>query len=269
MATLRYRSILRYVFTVALCLATFVNTAEATETDRDGRLYEASADALGDVEQALERAAGNNRLLLVVLGANWCHDSRALAARLKRPPLASVIAEHYELAMVDVGYLDKGRPVTQRFDVPHFYATPTVLIVDPSTEMLVNAGDRHQWGSAYNIDMEASVQYFEKWPTNDSVAMPDSPELRRLLDDVRAFEQRMAERVANGYAVVGPMLAAVKDGNKPEQFDARWNELRDFRVAVANDVQAIRDDVRLRLSAGEQEIDVDYPSYPPLTWESE
>ena len=62
--------------------------AMSAETDPDGRLFEPSADALADVQQALERAEANDRLALIVVGGNWCHDSRALAARLNRSPLA-------------------------------------------------------------------------------------------------------------------------------------------------------------------------------------
>jgi len=96
------------------------------ETDPDGRLFQPSADPLADVQQALGRAEDGDRLALVVLGANWCHDSRALASRLHSSPLAEVIQQDYELVFVDVGFLDKGRAVTQQFGVPHLYSNSTL-----------------------------------------------------------------------------------------------------------------------------------------------
>ena len=125
-----------------------------------------------DVQQALARADDGGRLALVVLGANWCHDSRALASRLNRPPLAALIQQEYELVFVDVGFLDKGREVVQQFGVPQFYATPTLLIIDPSSGTLINDEDRHMWANAYSIDMPSSVQYFEKWATTEPVPDP-------------------------------------------------------------------------------------------------
>jgi hypothetical protein len=98
---------------------------------------------------------------------------------------------------VDVGFYELDREVLQQFGVAHFYATPTVLIIDPSSRGLVNDEDRHIWGNAYNIEMSSYVEYFQKW----------------------------AERLAAGYAVVGPMLEARVAGNSPEEFDASWNEL--------------------------------------------
>jgi thiol-disulfide isomerase/thioredoxin len=262
---------LRCIVTLAICLGVAVGHARAADTDPEGSEYHPSANALADVQRALDRAEDGDRLALVVLGANWCHDSRALASRLHSPPLAELIQQHYELVFVDAGFLDKGRAVMQQFGVAHYYATPTVLIIDPSSGQVINNEDRHQWGDAYKIDMSTSVRYFEKWLQDDSVADPvvDSAELRRLYAEIDEFEQHLAERVAIGYAVVGPMLEAYKAGNAPEEFDASWNELRNFRVAIPEDIRELRDEARRRLSAGDQDIQVLFPTYPLLSWESE
>jgi hypothetical protein len=87
----------------------------------------------------LDRAGADNRLALVVLGANWCHDSRALASRLHRPPLTELVQQHYELVFVDAGFLDKARAVMQQFGVALYYATPTVLIIDPASGLSLSA----------------------------------------------------------------------------------------------------------------------------------
>jgi len=241
------------------------------DTDPDGRLFQPSVDPLADVQQALGRADDGDRLALVVLGANWCHDSRALASRLHRPPLAELIQQHYELVFVDVGFYEKGRAVVQQFGVAHYYATPTVLIIDPSNRALVNDEDRHIWGNAASIDMSSSVQYFERWATDDSVAdsVVDSTQLQQLYAEIDQFEQQLAERVAAGYAVVGPMLEAYEAGDAPEEFDARWDELRDFRMAIPDDIRELRDEAERRVSEGEEDIQLAFPEYPLLSWESE
>ena len=253
-----------------LCIVTLVMCLGAG-TDPDGRLYQSSVDPLADVQQALSRADDGDRLALVVLGANWCHDSRALASRLHRPPLAELIQQHYELVFVDVGYYDKGRAVLQQFGVAHFYATPTVLIIDPSSGQLINDEDRHIWSNAYNVDMSSSVQYFEKWAMSDPVADPlaDSTQLRQLYAEIDQFEQQLAERVAAGYAVVGPMLEALKAGNKPKEFDASWDELRDFRMAIPDAIRELRDWAQRRVSEGDKDVQLLFPEYPLLSWESE
>ena len=260
----------RLLCIITLAISLLLTVGHAAETDPDGRLFDPSEDALADVEQALDRAGDGDRLALIVLGGNWCHDSRALAARMNRSPLAEVIEQHYEPVFVDAGFLDKGRGVLQQFGVEQYYATPTVLIVDPSTGRLINDEDRHIWANAYNVDMASSVAYFEKWANSAAVAdaPPDSAELRRVYAEIDEFERQLAERVDAGYAVVGPMLEAYKAGNPPENFEASWNELRDFRMAIPDDIRALRDEADRQASEGSEEIRLAYPEYPPLSWES-
>jgi hypothetical protein len=181
-----------------------------------------------------------------------------------------VIQQDYELVFVDVGFYENGRDVVQQFGVPHFYATPTVLIIDPSSGKLLNDEDRHIWSNAYSVDMPESVRYFEKWATSDVVADPlaESAQLRQLYAEIGQFEQQLAERVAAGYAVVGPMLEAYEAGNAPEEFEASWDELRDFRMAIPDDIQALRDEAQRRVSEGEEDIQLEFPEYPLLSWES-
>ena len=69
-------------------------------------------------------------------------------------------------------------------------------------------------------------------------------------------------QVAAGYAVVGPMLEAYKAGNAPEAFDASWNELRDFRMAIPDDIRELRDEAQRRVSEGEKDIQLVFPEYP-------
>ncbi len=259
------------IASLALSLSFTTSTASAAETDPDGRLFDSSTDALADVREALARADDSDRRALVVLGGNWCHDSRALAARLNRAPLAEVIQANYELVFVDVGYLDKGRDVVQQFDVAHFYATPTVLIIDPSTGQMINDEDRHIWSNAYKVDMSSSVEYFEKWAADDAVAelAPDSAQLRALYAEIDQFERQLADRVAAGYEVVGPMLKAYKADNAAEDFEERWNELADFRMAIPGDIRELREEAQRRVAAGENDIRLAFPEYPLLSWESE
>lgn len=259
---------LRYIVTLVLCLGFAAGPIAAAETDHEGRRYPESANPLADVEQALDRAKERDRPLLIVAGANWCHDSRALAARLGQPPLVEIVQDNYELVFVSVGFYEQGRDVMQRFDVPHYYATPTVLIVDPSTGEVINNEDRHQWGNAYNIDMSSSVDYFEKWLDESHAAesVVESAELRQLESEIDEFEQQLADRLVAGYAVVGPMLATEAD-SRPEDYRARWDELRDFRSAIPKAIQELRVEARERVAAGESNIQLTFPNIAPQSWE--
>ncbi|MEM9494918.1 MAG: thioredoxin family protein [Pseudomonadota bacterium] len=135
--------------------------------DDDPRPYDPDRDAMADVDLALEAAAISGRNVLLVLGANWCHDSRGLAAKFQRPELARVLKEGYELVFVDVGQRDRNLDVGARFGVPAIFGTPTVLILSPSARLL-NADTVHDWRTADSKPYDETLQYFEAFsPVRD------------------------------------------------------------------------------------------------------
>jgi hypothetical protein len=256
--------------TLALSLLLWV-TGNLHAAD-SGSLYLPSADAMADVDRAMVSARDADKLVLVVMGANWCHDSRALASRLYQQPLKSLIEEHYETVFVDVGYLDQGREVISSIGPPVYYATPTVLIVDPVSRRLVNADDRHQWGHADTISMEESVDYFVQMSAADRISIraeqDPAGELQELLSAIDSFERLQAERLYAAYRIIGPMLEAYKAGEAPEQFDAYWEEVRAYRMRVPEDIDALRREAKKRVAAGESDIRLNYPEYAKFTGET-
>jgi len=260
---------------LVLASAAWADGETATEAEapamQSGKLYLPAEDPVADLEAKLAAARNSGKRLLVIAGGNWCHDSRALAARLFTPPLESVIDSHYETFFVDVGYLDKGEDVLGMLGIPVYYATPTVLIVDPVSGAVVNAENRHQWGDAASIGMDASVAYFEQYADTSGTAtvMDDGSELQSLLDEIAAFEQAQAARLYRAYEIVGPMLKAYKEGDKDAFSEKIWNAVREYRLQVPLDIEALRSEARTRLNAGETNISLDYPVYPPFSWELE
>ncbi len=246
--------------------ATPVPAGQAENAMRvSGELYQPSDNAMADLASAREAALRSGKRILLVMGANWCHDSRALASRMYQAPLESLIEEHYELVFVDVGYLDKGGEVISSIGPPVYYATPTVLIIDPASGHLVNDGNRHQWGNAYNINMEDSLRYFDQMAVLQTPSEPEDEELVLLLAEIDEFEQVQAQRLYRAYGVVGPMLRAYKEGDAPQNFEESWNEVRDYRMQLALDIEALRTEAFTRVAAGETGIQLVYPEYPEFS----
>lgn len=247
------------------------NTNTVNRPAKAGELYLPSDDSMADVTAVLDAARQSNRLALVIMGANWCHDSRALAERLNTEPLKTVASEYYETVFVDVGYLDKGKEVITSLGPPVYYATPTVLIVDPMNNQLVNAQNRHQWANAYNISMDESVEYFQLMANMDLTTVQGNDEvdltLQELLTEIDAFEDVQANRLYEAYKVIGPMLKAYKEGDKDAFSEAHWNEVRDFRYKIPGDIDALRAEATKRVASGDNNIKLDYPEYVAFSWE--
>jgi hypothetical protein len=131
---------------LALALAGCVSVPAAS-AHPEARLYAPEADAKSDVEGALARAAVSGKRVLLVLGANWCHDSRALAGWLESARFAKLRAAHYEAVFVDVGVPQnsEGRnlDIAARFGLAEVMGTPVLLVLTAQ-------------GRALNLDTAAS-----------------------------------------------------------------------------------------------------------------
>lgn len=230
---------------------------------QEGKLYYPSEDAMADLEATLQKANTANKLALIVFGANWCHDSKALAARMHQEPLQSVLSQNYETLLVDVGNLSRGREVIQSLGVPIYYATPTVLIVDPASRQLLNQGKRNMWGRAASISMQDSVDYFQtiaaKNQSDPVKAQPPSAEQQQLMAEIDAFEQTQAARLSEAYIITGAMLDSDFDQDT-------WGEVGWYRNSLANDLDQLRAEVISRIKAGETDIVLTYPVYPAWSW---
>jgi len=131
--------------------------------DDEPRPYDAKADAHQDVEDVLARALAKDKLAIIAMGANWCHDSRGLAARFEDPDFrARNITPFYELLYVDVGQKNRNIDIAQRFGVEDIVGTPTVFIVTGEGEVL-NLETAPTWRNAASRSEEETAEYFLKF----------------------------------------------------------------------------------------------------------
>ena len=143
------------------------NHAAAHEDHKypEARAYTVSDNAVADVDDAMARAAETNKRALVVMGANWCHDSRALAGWLGTPRFASLIEREYELVFVNVGMPQSGDghnlEVAQRFGINELPGTPNLLVVPPQG-VLVNPETATTWRNAASRSEDAIYEELER-----------------------------------------------------------------------------------------------------------
>jgi len=231
--------------------------------------FHPSDNVMGGVDQALEKAVAEEKQLLVIIGANWCHDTRGLLNRFAEPSLQNILEDHYIVHLVDAGPLSGGIDVAKRFGLPIYYATPTVLIIDPVTQRLMNEADMHQWRDADSLSFDHTQAYFAAYQTggNTQVAGPqDNPKLAELDAMIEEFFVAQSARVERGYGIVGPMAAMAAD-QRPDNFVDLWMELRDLRYRLPDDISAMKADVRTRLANGETGVQPQFPEYPAFSWE--
>ncbi len=128
----------------------------------EARPFDPKANGKAEVEAALSRAKATNRFAIIVLGANWCHDSRVLAGWFATPRFAGMIAARYELVYVDVGYRDRNLDIAKRFGFKALKGTPTVLIVNGNGKLL-NKKDAPRWRNAASRSEDAIYRAFAEF----------------------------------------------------------------------------------------------------------
>ncbi len=128
----------------------------------DATPFVAAADAKSDVAAALSKAKADGKFGLVVMGANWCHDSRALAGYFETDRFRRLLADNYSLVYVDVGMKDKNLDVAKNFGLAGIEGTPTVIVTAPSGKVL-NLEDAPTWRNAASRSGEEIYAYFAQY----------------------------------------------------------------------------------------------------------
>jgi thiol-disulfide isomerase/thioredoxin len=129
----------------------------------EAKLYDPSADARVQTNVALTRAAINNKQVIIVMGANWCHDSISLAGWFETPRFKDMLGPLYEIVYVDVGEPQTGHgrnlDIAKRFGAKSIKGTPTVLILS-SEGKLLNKKDAPSWRNAASRSEDVIYTYF-------------------------------------------------------------------------------------------------------------
>ena len=103
----------------------------------EASLFDETRDAGADVDAALAQGAVEDKITLVVMGANWCHDSRALAGWFTTDDdLSAVLDRSFVVSYIDVGQKNRNIDIAQRFGIESIVGTPTMVMVDPDGTVL-------------------------------------------------------------------------------------------------------------------------------------
>lgn len=217
-----------------------------------GPFYQRFDDETEVVEHTIAQAGENQQLVALVLGAQWCHDSRALAGYFSDPALAPA-TNKIALLPVDVGYLENKQRLLSQFGYPAYFATPTLLLIDPQTRQVINRATLPAWQSAHNESAETLQDYLlaqqQYWQSNWQPA-PKVPE-------VEAFESQQAKHLYEHYQRLGALLAKEDNGQPAPGLNARWRDVKQYRMALQSDL------IRMHQIG---EIGDKSPNYSPIDW---
>jgi thioredoxin 1 len=118
----------RVVFAVVLTAFAMVSVAAEWP-------YDEKPDAAADVQHALTTAHTDHKKVLLVFGANWCGDCRALDKALHGSS-QSLVAAKFDVVKIDVGNFDKNLELANRYGNPIAKGIPAVVVLAADNHVL-------------------------------------------------------------------------------------------------------------------------------------
>jgi thiol-disulfide isomerase/thioredoxin len=127
--------------------------------------YDEQADADKAVAKAKAAARKHGKLLLIDLGGNWCGDCRVLAGTLELPQVKAFVDKRYEFVAVDVGRFERNLQIPAHYGfTTRLKGVPTLLVVDPKTDKLLNPNEVFALSSAGDMSPQALADWLARWP---------------------------------------------------------------------------------------------------------
>jgi thiol-disulfide isomerase/thioredoxin len=126
--------------------------------------YNETANADAAVAAAKAKARREHKLLLIDLGGNWCPDCRILAGTIDLPEVKAFVDSHYEMVTVDVGRFDRNLQIPAHYGITkRLDGVPSVLVVDPRTDKLVDGGHLFALSDARHMSPQAVADWLAQW----------------------------------------------------------------------------------------------------------
>lgn len=123
--------------------------------------YSATADAKADVAQALADARAARVPVLLIFGANWCEDCRALDQALKEGKNAQLMRQEFKVVKVDVGNFDHNLDVAHAYGNPLKKGIPAAVLVSSDTNEVLYATKGGELANARRMSESGIYDFFK------------------------------------------------------------------------------------------------------------
>jgi thioredoxin 1 len=125
-------------------------------------LYPASADAKAEIAEAVHKATGARKRVLVVFGGNWCYDCHVLDEAFHSPEISPTVERSFEVVHVDIGQMDKNLDLAKEYDVPLDRGVPAIAVLESDGKLLFSQ-KRGEFEAARSMAPEDILDFLNKW----------------------------------------------------------------------------------------------------------
>ncbi len=125
-------------------------------------LYPANADAKKEIDEALQKAAAENKRVILIFGGNWCKDCHVLDAALHNGEAGKIASESYLLVHVDIGEGDKNLDLVKKYRIPLDKGVPALAVLKSDGDMVYWSG-YGEFEHARGIMKKDLVAFLNHW----------------------------------------------------------------------------------------------------------
>jgi thioredoxin-related protein len=126
-------------------------------------LYNKSADAKVEIEEAVAKAKKDHQRVILVFGGNWCYDCHVLDQAFHQTDVAPLLENNFQVVHVDIG--DEGKKnndLAAEYQVPLEKGVPALAILGPDGKLLYSQKNG-EWESARSLDPDDVIAFLDKW----------------------------------------------------------------------------------------------------------
>lgn len=124
-------------------------------------LYDETADAKAQIRSALAQVEPAKLPVLVVFGANWCGDCKALDLAFKDGRSATLISKSFKVVKVNVGRFDRNTDIAESYGVPLKNGIPAIAVLS-SQGKLIYATKAGELADARNLGDKGIYELFSR-----------------------------------------------------------------------------------------------------------
>lgn len=144
----------------------FADTAPPAATAPATKWFPKEPNADFILETAVADARASHRLAVVVFGADWCHDSRALAGVLTSADYTREFGSRFAVTFIDVGKPQAGEgrnlDLVAGLGVKALNSTPALFVLAGDGKALNSPSDAVSWRNAAKRKPEDILSWFRK-----------------------------------------------------------------------------------------------------------
>lgn len=127
--------------------------------------YPAQANGQDVLDATLARGRTEGKLAVIVFGADWCHDSQALAQVLTSDSFKTRFGARFTVTFIDVGVPQTGNgrnlDLVRRLGIKTMKGTPAMFVISPMGKRINSKVDAVSWRNADSRREAAILGWFD------------------------------------------------------------------------------------------------------------